>query len=177
MEEVTLVDKEDNVIGREEKIEAHKNPKLHRAISILIFNKKGEMLIHKRADSKYHAPGLWTNACCSHPRPGETYEGAAKRRLPEEMGFSCDLEKEFKFTYFAEFMNGLAEYEMDQIFVGVYEGEIKANPEEVSDYKYVNVEELLKDIYYDPKKYTAWFKTILMHSKFKGVQEKHSIRQ
>lgn len=174
MEEVTLVDKEDNVVGKEEKIAAHKNQQLHRAISILIFNKKNEMLIHKRADSKYHAPGLWTNVCCSHPRPDESYEEAATRRLPEEMGFSCGLEKSFKFTYFAEFTNGLAEYEMDQTFFGFYEGEIKPNPKEVSDYKYVNVDELLKDIYYDPKKYTAWFKTILTHPNFKNLLEKVS---
>ncbi len=171
VELVTLVDKEDNVVGKEEKLSAHKEPKLHRAISILIFNSKGEMLIHKRADEKYHAPGLWTNACCSHPRPSESYEQAALRRLPEEMGFNCELEKTFKFTYYAEFTNGLAEYEMDQVFFGNYNGKIKPNPKEVSDYKWINVDELLKDIFYEPKKYTAWFKIILTHPKYKKAQE------
>jgi isopentenyl-diphosphate Delta-isomerase len=177
MEEVTLVDKEDNVIGKGEKQVSHTDPKLHRAISILIFNSKGEMLIQKRADTKYHCPGIWANACCSHPRPGETYEEAAKRRLPEEMGFSCQIEKEFKFTYYSEFMNALAEYEMDQVFSGLYDGEIKVNPEEVSEYKWINVDNLLKDIYYDPKKYASWFKIILNHPEFKKVKEKYNVRQ
>lgn len=170
---VTLVDKEDNVIGEEEKLSAHKEPKLHRAISILIFNSKKEMLIHKRADSKYHAPGLWTNACCSHPRPNESYKGAAKRRLPEEMGFNCELNEAFKFTYYAEFTNGLAEYEMDQVFFGIFEGEIKPSPNEVSDYKWVKINELMKDIFYEPKKYTAWFKIILTHPEYKKAQENY----
>jgi isopentenyl-diphosphate delta-isomerase len=172
-EYVTLVDKDDNVLGKEEKMSAHKDPKLHRAISIIIFNSKGEMLIHKRADEKYHCPGMWTNACCTHPWPEETYEESAKRRLPEEMGFSCDLIKEFKFTYYAEFLNGLAEYEMDQTFVGIYDGEVNPVPSEVGDYKWVNVEELLKDIFYDPKKYTAWFKIILTHPLWETHMEKY----
>ncbi len=174
MEEVVLVDFNDNVVGKEEKMSAHKNPKLHRAISVLIFNKNGEMLLHRRADSKYHCPGLWTNACCTHPRMNETYLDAAKRRLPEEMGFSCELTPFYKFTYYAEFLNGLAEYEMDQTFVGVYDGEIKPNPNEVSEYKWINVDELMKDIYYDPKKYTAWFKIIITHPGWEIVKEKFS---
>lgn len=174
MEEVVLVDFDDNVVGKEEKMAAHKNPRLHRAISVLIFNKKGEMLLHKRADEKYHCPGMWTNACCTHPGPDESYIGAAKRRLPEEMGFVCELEPAYKFTYYAEFLNGLAEYEMDQTFVGIYDGDIKPNPKEVSEYKWVNVEELMKDIYYDPKKYTAWFKIIITHPKWEEVKEKYA---
>ena len=88
---VILVDENDNEIGTCEKLQAHIEAKLHRAISVFIFNKKGEMLIHKRAANKYHSPNLWTNATCSHPKPGETTIDAAHRRLQEEMGFDCEL--------------------------------------------------------------------------------------
>ena len=67
MAEVILVDEEDNQIGKEEKLKAHQQAKLHRAFSILVFNEKGELLLQKRARTKYHSPGLWTNTCCSHP--------------------------------------------------------------------------------------------------------------
>lgn len=71
-EYVILVDENDHMIGTAEKIAAHKNPKLHRAFSIFVFNSRGELLIQKRAANKYHCPGLWANTCCGHPRPGES---------------------------------------------------------------------------------------------------------
>src|ERR1700754_4943674 len=98
-EEVILVDKDDTPLGTMEKIEAHRQALLHRAFSVFIFNSKGEMLLQRRAPGKYHSPGLWTNACCSHPRPGEETIDAAARRLREELGFSTPLEKLFEFTY------------------------------------------------------------------------------
>ena len=108
-----------------EKMEAHKKGLLHRAFSVFIFNGKGEMLLQQRALNKYHSGGLWTNACCSHPMPGEKTEDAADRRLKEELGFETPLEKIFDFVYKAEFDNGLTEYEFDHVFAGEYEGEIK----------------------------------------------------
>src|ERR1700759_5197467 len=98
-EEVILVNEADAPVGRMEKLEAHRKALLHRAFSVFIFNSKGEMLLQRRAAGKYHSPGLWTNACCSHPRPGEDTLAAAVRRLEEELGFSTPLEKLFDFTY------------------------------------------------------------------------------
>ena len=95
MENVILVNENDDPKGQMEKLEAHEKGLLHRAFSVLIFNSKGEMLLQKRASSKYHSGGLWTNACCSHPRPGEEAIDAAVRRLQEEMGFTTPLKKEF----------------------------------------------------------------------------------
>ena len=97
-EEVILVNEKDEEVGRMEKYEAHRNALLHRAFSVFVFNMKGEMLLHKRAESKYHCSGLWTNACCSHPRPGEEIMEAAMRRLKEEMGFQIPLKNLFEFT-------------------------------------------------------------------------------
>ena len=106
---ITRVDKFDTEMGPIEKMEAHYKGTLHRAFSILVFNSKNELLLQKRALSKYHSPGLWTNTCCSHPRFGEKLEDAIYRRLKEEMGFTCKL-KAFSFTYKVQFDDGLFEH-------------------------------------------------------------------
>lgn len=161
VEEIILVDEQDNALGKVEKMEAHKKALLHRAFSILVFNNKGELLIQQRAKTKYHCPGLWANTCCSHPRWSETIEDAANRRLQEEMGFSCKLNQDFHFIYKAEFDNGLTEYEYDHVFVGFYDGDININKEEVHDYKWIKIVDLIEDIKKHPKKYAPWFKIIM----------------
>jgi isopentenyl-diphosphate delta-isomerase len=165
-EKVILVDENDNEIGIEEKIKAHENGgKLHRAISVVVFNSKGEMMIQKRAQTKYHCPGKWANTCCSHPRPGEPTEKAAARRLMEEMGFSCKLEEKFSIIYRVTFENGLTEYEFDHIFIGKFDGEPKPNPEEVEEWKFINISELSKDIHVNWKNYAPWF--LILYEKLK----------
>jgi len=156
--EVILVDEHDVPTGTMEKMEVHQKALLHRAFSVFIFNEKGEMLLHKRADKKYHSGGLWTNACCSHPRPGEDTAMAASIRLQEEMGFNTPLTKAFDFVYKAPFDNGLTEHEFDHVFIGTYEGDIVPNPEEVSDYCFKTIEEIRNSIQSHPQKYTEWFK-------------------
>ena len=158
MERVILVNEKDEPRGTMEKMEAHVRGALHRAFSIFIFNSKGEMLLQQRAVGKYHNGELWTNACCSHPAPGETTLAAAKRRLQEEMGFTTALEKAFDFTYKASFKNGLTEHEFDHVFVGTYDGEIKINRDEVKDYCFKTVGEIELSLKTDPQKFTAWFK-------------------
>lgn len=158
MDYVILVDKQDNEIGKEEKMKAHEDAKLHRAFSIFVFNKKGELMLHQRALSKYHCGGLWTNTCCSHPRPGEKTEDAAHRRLVEEMGFDCPLKEIFKFHYKAEFSNNLTEHEIDHVFIGNYDKDPQINPEEVESFKWIGIKELQKDIKENPDKYTPWFR-------------------
>lgn len=160
-ETVILVDEKDNAIGTAEKISAHRNGQLHRAISVLVFNGKGEMLIQQRAAGKYHWPGIWANTCCSHPRPGETAQEAAERRLREEMGFTCDLGKLFVFTYRAEYDNGLIENEIDHVFSGVYDGQVMPNPAEVQDYAWKRADDIRKQIDENPEKYAPWFRIIL----------------
>ena len=156
--EVILVDEHDVPTGTMEKMEVHQKALLHRAFSIFVFNDKGEMLLHKRADKKYHSGGLWTNACCSHPKPEEETAAAAAIRLQEEMGFNTKLTKAFDFIYKAAFDNGLTEHEFDHVFIGTYEGDILPNPEEVSDYCFKPVEEIKNSIQFHPQKYTEWFK-------------------
>ena len=162
LEEVILVDSEDHAIGRMEKMEAHEKGLLHRAFSILIFNEKGEMLLQQRATEKYHSPGLWTNACCSHPRPNESNLDAAYRRLKEEMGMQTSMEEIFKFTYRAELEDGLIEHEIDHVFYGISNENPNINLDEVMDYKWIDFLELQNHIALYPEKYTAWFNLLLV---------------
>jgi len=155
---VILVDKSDHPLGIMDKLEAHEKGLLHRAFSVFIFNDQGQVMIHQRALSKYHSPGLWTNTCCSHQQMGETNLEAAHRRLGEEMGFDCDLEEIFEFIYRAEFSNGLIEHEYDHVLIGHYNELPNINPEEVNAWKWVNPRWLSKDIAANPKQYTEWFK-------------------
>jgi len=157
MEEVILVTEQDEPIGSMEKMEAHWKGVLHRAFSIFIVNDKNEMLLQQRAKGKYHSGGLWTNACCSHPRPDEKTETAAVRRLQEELGFNTPITKIFNFHYNAAFDNGLTEHEYDHVFTGTYNGKIIPNPAEIQDYCYKKMEEIAETIQTHPHKYTAWF--------------------
>jgi len=156
-----LVDEKDKVLGMMEKIEAHEKGLLHRAFSILIFNKKGELLLQKRAQEKYHCGGLWTNTVCSHPRAGESYEDGARRRLKEEMGFGSSLKKKYCFIYKKKFDNGLTEHEYDCVFEGIHDGEINFDLKEIDKIRWVKITDLTKDIAKNPKSYTEWFKQII----------------
>jgi isopentenyl-diphosphate delta-isomerase len=159
MEEVVLVDEKDRPVGRAEKLEAHSTPKLHRAFSVFVFDSSGRrLLLQKRAKAKYHSGGLWSNTCCSHPRPGESVESAARRRLKEEMGFDCEVTKVFDLVYYAELDNNLFEYEYDHVFLGWYDGSPAPDAGEVEDWKWVEVEELKEDLRERPQSYTYWLK-------------------
>ena len=158
---VILVDERDTAVGTMEKMEVHQKALLHRAFSVFIFNDKGEMLLQKRAEKKYHSGGLWTNACCSHPQPGEDTMESANNRLREEMGFNTALHKAFTFVYKAPFENGLTEHEYDHVFVGSFNGLIKPNPAEVEDYCYQSLDELKQSLQTHPHHFTAWFKIAL----------------
>ncbi len=155
--QVILVNENDEELGSMEKIAAHREALLHRAFSVFIFNRKGEMLLQQRASNKYHSPDLWTNACCSHPMPGESTADAAHRRLREELGFDTDLDPLFHFIYKTPFDNGLTEHELDHVFVGVYDGPIQSDPAEVKDFCYMKMEAISESMQRHQHKYTSWF--------------------
>ena len=157
---VILVDVHDNQIGLMPKLEAHEKGVLHRAFSVFIFNNKGELMLQRRALSKYHSPGLWTNTCCSHQRDGESNILAAKRRLNEEMGFVTELIEKTSFIYKANFDNGLTEHELDHIIVGEYNHSPVINCSEVDTWKWMSMEDIRNNINDQPHNYTAWFKII-----------------
>jgi isopentenyl-diphosphate delta-isomerase len=157
MEFVILVDEHDNTIGKMEKQKAHVEGVLHRAFSIFIFNSKKELLLQKRASTKYHCGGMWTNTCCSHPRENESVLDAANRRLQEEMGMHSLLKPIFTFVYKAEFANGLTEHEFDHVFFGESNEMPSINIEEVEDFRFVGIEELQNEIKETPQNFTPWF--------------------
>jgi isopentenyl-diphosphate Delta-isomerase len=156
-----LVDAEDVAQGIAPKMEVHRRGLKHRAISALVRNRAGQMLLHQRHPVKYHSGGLWTNACCSHPRPGETAPDAAHRRLAEEMGIHCALKPLFVARYRAAVSNGYIEDEIVHVFGGTYDGEVKPDPGEVADIKWIALDALIEDIALNPEHYTVWFRHYL----------------
>ncbi|MDY0781651.1 isopentenyl-diphosphate Delta-isomerase [Tenacibaculum sp. IB213877] len=163
-EQVILVDEQDNKVGLMPKMEAHEKALLHRAFSVFVFNDKNQLMLQQRAKGKYHSPLLWTNTCCSHQRDGETNIEAGKRRLQEEMGFTCELEEVFSFIYKAPFDNGLTEHEYDHVMIGKFNDEPSINKEEVEAYKWMTLKEVKNDMEQYPQHYTAWFKIIFEKS-------------
>ncbi len=158
--EVVLVNSIDEAIGVMDKMKAHELGLLHRAFSIFVFNSRGELLLHQRAAHKYHSGGLWTNTCCSHPLPDEDVLLAANRRLHEEMGLKCDLKKLFSFIYRADVGNGLIEHELDHVFFGETKNQPSPNPEEVSDFRWMDISELNEQLESSPEDYTVWFRMV-----------------
>jgi len=157
---VILVDEIDNPIGVMEKMEAHRKACLHRAVSVFIMNSKGDWILQRRAFSKYHSNGLWTNTCCSHPYPNESSLAAANRRLTEEMGIDCSLKEIFSFLYMEPLDNELTEYELDHIFVGISDDFPKLNIEEVAEWKAISFSELHTDVITNPDTYSVWFRKL-----------------
>ena len=159
-ENVVLVDRNDNPMGLMPKLEAHEKGVLHRAFSVFILNRKGQLMLQRRALDKYHSPGLWTNTCCSHPRESESIIEAGLRRLKEEMGFTTPLEPMFSFIYKSKFDNGLTEHEFDHVLLGYYDKPPFINAIEVSEWKWMSLEKIILEIKNKPEEFTVWFKII-----------------
>jgi isopentenyl-diphosphate delta-isomerase len=167
MERVVLVDDADREIGSEEKMAAHQAGLLHRAFSVFVFNRAGEMLLQRRSRTKYHSGGKWSNACCGHPRPGEALEDGAHRRLREEMGFDCALRPLSVLRYTAELDHGLVENEIDHVLVGEHEGDPRPDPAEAEAWRWVDGNWLERSIAASPGEFTVWFRLILEHVSFR----------
>jgi isopentenyl-diphosphate delta-isomerase len=163
VEEVILVDENDNDVGTMEKIEAHRQGALHRAFSILIFNSKGQLLLQKRSWKKYHSGGLWTNTCCSHPRPDEDMNIAMRRKLKQEMGIDVNTKFSHKFIYKVDLENDLKEHEYDHVYIGLYDGEPEINSDEVDEWRFEDMDRLRSDVEKNPQEFTYWFRLILNH--------------
>ena len=156
MQEIILVNTKDEPIGTCEKLEAHVRPTLHRAFSVFLHS-NGQMLLQKRNREKYHSGGLWTNACCSHPRANETLTEAVPRRMQEELGIQVPLDELFSFVYFAQFPDGLFEYEYDHVFLGEYEGIPPFDPDEAEEMRWVSFAQLRQELLEHPERFTVWF--------------------
>lgn len=161
LEHVILVDADDRPLGIDRKIEAHVQGRLHRAFSVLIHDGQGNVLLQQRAAGKYHSGGLWTNACCGHPRPGEETVDAARRRLREEMGIDCAIVPIDTVTYRADVGNGLTEHEIVHLFGGLWHGEVTPDPNEASGHAWHPLEDVRRAAAAEPERFTAWFRVYL----------------
>jgi isopentenyl-diphosphate delta-isomerase len=156
--QVILVNERDEQLGTLGKLEAHRHGILHRAFSVFLFDRAGRMLLQQRAVLKYHGGGLWSNACCSHPLPGEAVDEAATRRLREELGIEAGIDHIFSFTYRADVENGLIEHEYDHVFAGIYDGDFFPDPDEVASVRYERQDILRDELLEHPERFTKWFR-------------------
>lgn len=170
MADVVLVDLNDNPIGVCEKQRAHVDGVLHRALSVFVLDATGSrMLLQQRALGKYHSGGLWSNACCSHPAPGESIEHAAHRRLVEELGFDCPLDFAFSFVYRAEVGPSLVEHELDHVFIARCDAEPRPDPDEIAAVEWMPIDEVVRDVDLHPQRYSAWFSMALEQLRARGL--------
>lgn len=158
---VILVDEHDVAVGTCDKFEAHVTGVRHRAVSVVVFRADNAVLMQQRAAEKYHSPGLWSNSCCGHPRPGESPLDAARRRLIEEMGVDCALEFVATLAYRADVGAGLVEHEIDHLFVGRSDAVPSPAPSEVAAWRWVDADALLADLAARPSQYTVWCGLVL----------------
>ncbi|MBI2917090.1 MAG: isopentenyl-diphosphate Delta-isomerase [Chloroflexi bacterium] len=151
------------------KEQAHSRGVRHRAVSVFVFNRKGELLLQRRAEDKYHSGGLWSNTCCTHPQPGEAPLHAARRRLAEEMGIECQLRELLRFSYTADVGNGLTENEYDHAFVGMSDATPRLNGEEASDWRWEDPAQLEADLAACPESFSVWLRECFL----KVMKERH----
>jgi isopentenyl-diphosphate Delta-isomerase len=159
---LVLVDEDDREIGTGGKLAVHREGHLHRALSVVIRDSRGRLLLQKRSVGKYHSGGLWTNTCCSHPRPGEPILAASLRRLEEEMGIICPLRPLFVTRYRAEFDNGLTEHELVHVLGGLHDGPVRPDPAEADGYAWIEPVRLRQDLEANPDAYSVWFRKYLL---------------
>lgn len=155
---VIAVNEKDEVVGYVKKLDAHRKGILHRAVSVAIFNSKGEWLLQQRAAGKYHSGMLWSNSSCTHPMKGESDLEAAQRRLSEEMGITTSLTKLLSFQYRALLDNELIENELDHVFIGYTDDLPVIDPHEVFAFRYVSSHDLNIELTNHPDRFTEWFK-------------------
>jgi isopentenyl-diphosphate delta-isomerase len=155
--EVILVDHLDRPIGKMEKLEVHEKGLLHRAVTVYVFNSRHEVLLQRRASTKYHCGGLWSNTCCSHPYPQESTRDAAERRLREEMGMNVALTPVFELSYNLPLSNGLTEHEYGHVFFAISDEQPVLNPEEADAWCYRSIAQIQQEMQENPAQFTPWF--------------------
>jgi isopentenyl-diphosphate delta-isomerase len=156
-EMLIAVDENDIPQGVGEKMQVHLDGVKHRAFSVMVYNRYGQLLLQKRSNIKYHSANLWSNSCCGHPISSEPVIEAAKRRLYEELGFTCDLIKITEVSYNLPIENGMYENEYTHVFAGEYNGDIIPNPLEVSEVEWVEVDSLKQKLEDSLQSYSKWF--------------------
>ena len=157
-EPLILVNSDDEEVGSLAKSACHDGRGvLHRAFSLFVFNAAGETLLQRRHADKRLWPGYWSNSCCSHPRTGESVDGAVRRRAWDELGLNVRPEFLFKFEYQARFANVGAEHELCWVYTGRNDGEPRVNTTEVAEWRWTAPTALDDEIERSPDRFTPWF--------------------
>lgn len=158
-EELILVDADDEEIGHLNKEKCHNGQGLlHRAFSLFIFNDRGQLLIQKRSAQKRLWPLYWSNSCCSHPRLGENMREAVDRRLYQELGMRSNLVFLYKFIYQAQFKHIGAEHELCWVYVGKSGDQVRANTNEVADWRFLMPNQVDQELMENESRYSPWMK-------------------
>lgn len=178
-ESLILVDEHDVAIGTAEKIDTHRKGLLHRAFSLFIYCADKKMfLLQKMSKEKYHSGGKWSNSCCSHPYKSETWFESLQRAVCDELNLSLYINKDISckssdspvyldktlsfagsFIYSSKY-DELSEHELDYVFIYVVDSafnEINTNPSEVSEIKWLTIDEIEKWIEQSPDDFSTWF--------------------
>ncbi|AHF77728.1 Isopentenyl-diphosphate delta-isomerase [Sodalis praecaptivus] len=156
--EVILVDERDRAVGTMEKLQAHREGALHRAVTVYLFNPDGQLLLQQRAREKYHCGGLWSNTCCGHPMPAEESAAAARRRLYEEMGMRVALTPVLQLRYRLPLPNGLIEHEYGHVFFGVTPLAPTPDPDEAMAWRWQTMPSVVAQLASEPEVFTPWFR-------------------
>ena len=158
---VELVNEEGIATGTSEKIAAHQSPgRLHRAFSVFLLDPHGQLLLQRRAMSKYHSPGVWSNTCCGHPSPAEPPFIAATRRIVAELGVPPAVLSEAGTVAYdhADPISGLVEREYNHLFTGLIRQTPRPAPEEVSEVIFADPDELAR--LRQSRPFSTWFDTV-----------------
>ena len=166
---VILVDEHDVEIGTLEKLSAHKLWVLHRAISILLFHPDGRIILQLRGKHKYHGGGRWTTTTCSHPRPGETVDAAAARRLEEEMGIVCNLSKMHEFVYKTAVGADMREHEYLHVYFWIYDGPVHPHVDEADGYRWIEPHQLRFLLNQYGRWFSPWFRKTIEELQEKSI--------
>lgn len=136
----SVVDKNDKIIGFKTRGECHSNNKIiHRGSGVVIFNKKGEILLQKRSQTKDTYPGYFTTSAAGHVAKGESYSKTAKREMQEEIGVKPRIKFITKFTW-----HDNRESEIDALFTAIHSGPFKVYKTEVEYVQFVTKDQLKK---------------------------------
>jgi len=158
-ERLILVDSDDRETGTSTKSACHDGAGvLHRAFSVFVFNRHGELLIHQRHPSKRLWPNFWSNSCCSHPRAGEDVDVAVHRRLEQELGLTADLQYVYKFEYVAPFGDAGTEHELCWVYAGTTDATPVINTTEIANWRWIAPATLDTELAQTPQRFTPWFK-------------------
>jgi isopentenyl-diphosphate delta-isomerase len=157
---VVLVDALDRETGRADRDAAHAGEgRLHRAISRYLFDRRGRVLLQKRSSRKALWPGWWSNACCTHPAPGESPVEAARRRAREELGLEVEPSYAFRYSYAAAYRDVGVEREVCHVFTAVVPDATPVHdPAEVEEVAWRDALEVLEESERDAGAFTPWFR-------------------